>query len=105
MRHAAKIDKNQPEIVAYLRKRGVAVQPMHGVGGGFPDLLCYYRGIYSLLEVKDETGKATAKYRDERCLTPKQKEFHAEWPGPIAIVWTAEEAWEAAQTPKVREID
>ena len=94
-KYARKVDKNQGEIVTALSDIGVSVFPMHGVGGGFPDLLWFYRSVYGLMEVKCEEGRDSAKYRDERCLTPAQKDFHASWPGPIDIVWTADEAREA----------
>lgn len=36
---AAKVDKNQPEIVEALRAEGAVVQHLHAVGVGCPDLL------------------------------------------------------------------
>lgn len=92
MRYAAKVDKNQPEIVAALRQYGCDVEPLHGVGGGVPDLLWHMRGVYGLIEVKCMDGKAQNKYRDERCLTPKQKEWHRKWRGHVDIVWDSNEA-------------
>lgn len=92
MRYAAKVDKNQAEIVAALREYGCDVLPLHAVGGGVPDLLWHCRDVYGLIEVKCVDGKAQNKYRDERCLTAKQKEWHAHWGGQIAIVWDSNEA-------------
>ena len=39
MRRAARIDRNQSEIVEALRKLGASVQPLHGAHDGIPDLL------------------------------------------------------------------
>lgn len=92
MRRNGRTDKNQPEIVKHLRAHGVSVQPMSSVGGGFPDLLWWFRGVYGLLEVKDPTGK---HYGNQTPLTPSQVKFHEAWPGAIDIVWTEKEALDA----------
>lgn len=98
MRRAAKVDKNQPEIVAALRKAGCSVQPLHGVGEGCPDLLVAKMNQNWLMEVKCEDGNNNAKNRDlAKCLTPDQHKFHFLWQGPIDVVWTPEEAIEAVQ--------
>jgi hypothetical protein len=44
MKRAAKVDINQKEIVAYLRKIGASVAVMSAVGQGFPDLVVGWRG-------------------------------------------------------------
>lgn len=90
MRRAAKVDDNQAEIVAALRKIGASVQPLHAVGQGCPDLLVGWRGITSLLEVKD--GK---KPPSARKLTPDQEKWHAAWMGQVTVVETVSEAIEA----------
>lgn len=87
MRRAAKTDDNQAEIVAALRKIGASVQPLHAVGQGCPDLLVGWRGITSLLEVKD--GK---KPPSARKLTPDQEKWHAAWMGQVTVVETVEQA-------------
>jgi len=87
MRRAAKVDANQAEIVAALRKIGATVQPLHAVGQGCPDLLVGWRGMTSLLEVKD--GK---KPPSARKLTEDQERWHAEWRGQVAVVETVEQA-------------
>ena len=43
-RRAAKVDRNQPEIVDALRKCGAFVKDCSGVGAGFPDLIVCFRG-------------------------------------------------------------
>jgi hypothetical protein len=81
-RHVHKADFNQDGIIRALRKIGVSVVPLTKMGGGVPDLLCGYRGINWLLEVKGETGG----------LTEAQVKFHARWNGHVTVVRTAEEA-------------
>jgi Holliday junction resolvase len=70
-RRAAKVDKNQPEIVEYLRACGFTVQLLHAVGGGCPDLLAGKHGVNYLIEVKDGKGK----------LNERQITWHDEWQG------------------------
>jgi len=67
MRRAARIDANQPAIIAALRSIGATVQPLHAVGGGCPDLLVGLRGRNILMEVKDG-----ARPPSERRLTADQ---------------------------------
>ena len=86
-RIAAKVDRNQAEIVADLRKAGATVTLLHTVGGGCPDLLVGYRGKNWLIEVKD--WKAS---KSDRELNEKQKEWHAGWKGQVAKVEDADAA-------------
>ena len=46
------MDGPQAEIVAALRKAGIAVLPLNAVGGGVPDLLVSIRRYSALVEVK-----------------------------------------------------
>lgn len=87
MRRAAKVDRNQAEIVGYLRQLGASVQPLHSVGQGCPDLLVGWQGGNYLLEVKD--GEAPPSGRK---LTPDQVAWHAEWRGQVLTVKNADEA-------------
>jgi Holliday junction resolvase len=82
---AARVDRNQREIVAALRKAGASVEHLHAVGKGVPDLLVGYKGRNYLLEVKGERGK----------LTPAQVDWHEGWIGLAHIVRTPQEALEA----------
>lgn len=95
MRYAARADRNQPEIVAALRKAGVSVQPLHTIGRGIPDLLCTFAGRTFLVEIKDPT-----KPKADRQLTAAQKKWHAEWPGEIYVIETIEQALIAAGVEK-----
>lgn len=88
MRRAAKIDANQPEIVAALRKVGATVAILAAVGDGVPDLLVGFRRSTFMLEVKD--GR---KPPSERQLTPDQIKWHVEWNGgPCTVVNGVDEA-------------
>jgi hypothetical protein len=83
MRRAAKVDRNQSEIVQALRAVGATVQPLHAVGQGCPDLLVGYRGKNWLLEVKDWQASNT-----DRQLNERQSEWHGGWKGQVAKVET-----------------
>jgi len=81
-RRAAKVDRNQSQIVAALRDIGASVEPIHALGGGVPDLLVGFRGRTLLMEVKTDDGR----------LTPQQVKFHQSWRGQTAIVRSIDEA-------------
>jgi Holliday junction resolvase len=82
---AARVDRNQREIVAALRKAGASVQHLHGVGKGCPDLLVGYMSRNYLMEVKGPKGT----------LTSDQVEWHESWRGRACIVRSPLEALEA----------
>lgn len=85
-RRASRVDANQPTIVEALRKAGLAVLHLHGLGNDAPDLLVSAEGGI-LLEIKTERGK----------LTPGQRAWHDMWRvrgGRVAVVRTIEEAYE-----------
>ena len=84
-RTAARIDENQPAIVAALQKAGALVLSLAPIGKGVPDLLCHYHGRFVLLEVKNPT-----KPKADRQLTPAQKVWHAIW--PVTVVETVDQA-------------
>lgn len=88
---AAKVDDNQPEIVAALRHAGAKVYVCSSFGKGFPDLLTLWQGRLTLLEVKDGNKPPSA-----RKLTPDQVKFHAEWcDAPLYVVCSVDEAFAA----------
>lgn len=87
MRRAAKVDRNQAEIVAALRQIGATVQPLHAVGQGCPDLLAGFRGVNYLIEVKDWQQPPSG-----RKLTGPQEEWHGGWKGHRAVVETVDAA-------------
>ena len=77
----SKVDRNQAEIVAALRKAGASVQSLATIGNGCPDLLVGFRRETTLLELKDGT-----KPRSARQLTPDQIEWHIGWSGGRCMV-------------------
>jgi len=82
-----KVDKNQVEIVAALRKMGASVQHLHAVGKGCPDILAGIKNQNILIEIKD--GK---KPLSKQKLTPDQIKWHKEWNGQVAIVRSVNDA-------------
>ena len=80
MRRANKIDANQNDIVAALRKAGATVRIV-SQGEGIPDLLVGFRGKTALLEVKDGLKPPSA-----RQLTPAEQKFFDEWTGGLCVV-------------------
>lgn len=86
------MDDNQKKIVRYLRDLGVSVAITSGQGKGFPDLVCGYKGKNVLLELKDGNKPLSAQ-----TLTPEQRIWHYDWKGQVAVVNTAEAAWEEIQ--------
>lgn len=81
-RRAAKIDKNQPEIVKQLRAiQGVTVQP------GMDDILIGYKGNNYWIELKDDdcVSNKTGKIL-ESAIKPSQKKLREEWKGNYHIL-------------------
>jgi hypothetical protein len=87
MTYARKVDANQADITAQLRRVGASVQPIHTLGKGVPDLLVGYRGQNFILEVKDG-----AKSASRQKLTPDEAQWHAMWRGQVLIVCSTSEA-------------
>lgn len=81
MKLKAKVDKNQKEIVHFLRSKGATVFCSHQIGKGFPDLVVGYKGKNLLIEVKNLNGK----------LTQREKEFLEVWAGKVYIISSIEE--------------
>ena len=82
MRTAARVDANQAEIVSDLRDIGASVQHLHTIGKGCPDLLVAWKGYLWLFELKSKNGK----------LTPDEVRWIDEWPEPVFIVKTVDQA-------------
>jgi hypothetical protein len=82
VRRASKVDSTQSAIVEALRKVGVWVLHLHQLGGGTPDLLCWNRGRFVLVECKSPGEKINAL----------QAAFMAECPGEIHVCQSPEEA-------------
>ena len=90
MRHAAKIDANQEEIVRLLRQCGCSVQSLASVGNGCPDLLVGRQGRNWLLEVKDGS-----RIPSQQRLTPLQAVWHEAWRGQVVTVRSRDEVAKA----------
>jgi hypothetical protein len=88
-RYARRTDDNQGEVVKALRAAGVKVDPrLSRIGDGMLDLLCGYRGVFSVVEVKD--GR---KSPSERRLTEAEEKWIKEWAGfPVYVVKSGPEA-------------
>lgn len=99
MKFAARIDSNQPQIVAALRELGASVLHLHTIGKGAPDILIGYQGKNALVELKDGDKPPSA-----RKLTPDEQKFHAEWRGQVAIIESVEEAVAFIQTTNWEEM-
>lgn len=66
-----KVDSNQAQIIADLKKIGVSVLNLSRVGGGCPDILVGWQGKNILIEIKTAKGN----------LNDSQIEFFKEWKG------------------------
>ncbi len=86
MRTAARVDRNQSEIMTWLRNHGYSVLSLAAVGKGCPDLVAGKYGANWLIEVKDGAKTASA-----RRLTKAQLQFHATWKGQIEVISTIDE--------------
>lgn len=82
-------DKSEPAIVSALRQVGAHVLKLSGKG--VPDLLVFYRGRWTPLEVK--TPKADRMHGNLEAFTPAQKAVMAVAPYPV--VETVEAALKA----------
>lgn len=81
MRTRAKVDSNQPLIVATFEALGFTVAHTHMIGKGFADIVVGKHDFNVLVEIKDG-----AKPPSARKLTPAEKDFHDAWRGRIEIV-------------------
>lgn len=85
MRRAARVDNNQAEIVAALRRCGISVE----VVGKPLDLLICCRGVTSLGECK---SKRPTSEGGSHGLTKEQVDFVSRWPGKIHTLTSPEQA-------------
>jgi Holliday junction resolvase len=78
---AARVDRNQKEIVEAFRKFGCSVLMLHTVGHGCPDIAVGKNKKTVLVEIKD--GEKTKSGKE---LTKDEQKFHDEWQGSLFIV-------------------
>lgn len=86
-RRAAKVDRNQNEIVKALRKiQGVTVELDHD------DMLVGHKGRTYWFELKDETAvsKKTGQVKESE-KKDSQIKLEAEWAGHYEIVWNLDQ--------------
>jgi|TARA_R110000824_G_scaffold116455_5_gene267907 Holliday junction resolvase len=82
MRFAARVDRNQREIIECLREEGASIFSLSSVGKGCPDLLAGCCGETHLIEVKDGEKVPSAQ-----SLTKDQVAFIQSWEGsPVYII-------------------
>lgn len=74
--YAKRVDANQKEIVAALRKMGADVYDLSKVGNGIPDLMVTTQGQTILVEVK---SSEKAKYTDH------QLKYLSNWKGGLVV--------------------
>ena len=82
-----RVDRNQKEIVAALRKVGCTVTCTHMVGKGFPDIVVGYQGENYLFEIKD-----CDKSKSRQKMTKKELEWHDSWHGQKAVISSFQDA-------------
>jgi Holliday junction resolvase len=85
----AKIDANQPKIVAALRKAGAFVQSLATIGKGCPDIMVGYKGAWYLMEIKDGDKEIS-----QRKLKPDEMDWilKASRIAPVHLVETEAQA-------------
>jgi hypothetical protein len=94
MKYARRVDANQKAIAEALRAAGVSVIDLPN-GDGIPDLLCGFRGLNILLEVKNPTTRYGQGRNDNAAgTTARQEQWRDTWRGQVAVVWSVEEAFE-----------
>lgn len=90
MRRAARIDQNQPEIIAELKARGFSVLDMSSLGNGSPDIAVGSHKANYFFEIKNPNVP-----KSDRQLTDKERAFHEAWRGQVDVVHSADEVLEA----------
>tara|TARA_R100000951_G_scaffold37874_1_gene32244 strand:+ start:7924 stop:8202 length:279 start_codon:yes stop_codon:yes gene_type:complete len=75
MRTAAKVDRNQPEIVKGLRKYGASVLIVSQLKNCF-DILVGYNGVTHIMEIKDGKLPPSGKR-----LSSGEEKFKSSWRG------------------------
>lgn len=90
MRRAAKVDRNQAEIVEFFRGMGCSVAHTHMIGQGFPDIIVGWQGRNFLIEIKDLNQPPS-----KRKLTLAEQEWHEAWRGQVCTLTSVTDAIEA----------
>jgi len=88
-RRIARVDVNQPTIVAAIQGLGWTVQHLHTLGRGCPDIVVGARGKNYLFEIKNP------EYDSK--LTADEQEWHDSWTGQVAVVEMIEDVLEVVR--------
>lgn len=80
-RRAARVDRNQAEIVRAFRTLGCDVILTHTLGEGRPDCFAAVPGYGVWVEIKDGSKPPSAQK-----LTPDELRFHQSFRGPLTVV-------------------
>lgn len=81
-----RVDDNQKEVVAGLRRIGCTVHHLSSLGKGCPDLLIGFKGVNYLVELKDGS-----KPPSRRKLTPDELKWIKNWKGQVNVCCSIEE--------------
>lgn len=95
---SCRVDSNQPEVVAAIRKLGATVAHTHTIGKGFPDICVGHGGLTMLAEIKDGSKPQSAQK-----LTEDEQEWHDKWTGGCYLIRNVEDAAKAVETLKLWE--
>jgi len=81
-------DANHKAIVAALTYHGCIVGDLANAGAGVPDVLCGYRGVLFLVEIKTAVGS----------LSKKQREFFDAWiEYPALVLRSADDVFDVME--------
>lgn len=83
----SRIDRNQPEIVRYLRANHWSVYVTSSLRGGFPDAVAARGPFTALVEIKD--GE---KPESRQRLTLDEQAFRNTWQGVYIVATSPEDA-------------
>jgi len=87
MRMSSKKDANHWEIVRLLMAGGAFVKDMSRAFFGVPDLLVWYKGIWSFIEIKNPQS-----YYGKKGLNKQQRKWAEDWcGGPVFVIRTADD--------------
>lgn len=89
---AKRTDSNQSLLVEQMRKLGMSVFITSGVGEDFPDLVCGFRNINYLFEVKNPNKRPS-----QRKLRAGQQQFFNTWRGSVYKVETIDDVLKIIQ--------
>ena len=95
-RRAARTDSNHAEIRDAARRAGYYWVDTFQLGGGFPDAICVSKThIPVMVEIKSPGEK----------LTPAEKKFRQNYPGPYCIVYSSGDLLEVMDAWDRRDIE